>query len=1002
VVQECRVALVESLTTALAGIHITQNSFTPSSHSGTTLEAASNSSRSSGKRGSSSAAMGDGATSPGNKTMTMDRYVFDGTFDESSCCSPIGNDMQDTVLEVAVETPPNFNSSNAIALKHFDHSRGRTTTQTYGCGLSQNATQSRTEIEGFCCSQDWNSHLNQNPETDDTLSLDASGDDDGDDCSDDILLQHGRGNGVENGPETNGLMRTSLGDSTVSEEVGEQVPPEPPTVMQCSAETGSNDNVDNEKKIGPISKHDRFRRSFGDSSFEHRCRKNQKQHSPTGACVEDNDGAETSSLCDDSDDLLNVDSAGEEEATDVSTCGIARSFSQEDDNSQGAVQRHGSNLIPTDSVSSQVEAESDTYMCSDSGKGEETQAADFTISTRISKLSMSRRRQRGRNQGSDAGSCSDSFSSVKVEARYGSRRRPRSSGSGGDDDGDQQASLRESDDYGRGYQQHCSKSSNGDNPAVLAHLNSSVIPETPPSASETQGPSSDFEIEGCNRKIDISGAVISPARRFQEQLSQDSEVLRWAMQDCNSSGARQGVSFAGSGNSSFTGCSGSEDDDDQHHGPQRWQQPPCPTSTIRQDANKAEKESEDFHFTQDESFQLSKPGDTHRRTRNSSVLNHSSLAAYSISFNRLHIQTDSAPSGFTPAETETQHADSERLRCSSQDHDDGTGLKAEKGANDREDVDVDERYRRKRNKAKKEQAKDDLAQWMKGREKCSTVSPRRGHDSSAGGILVSDDAQYPLASSATLQVVLDSWKASSGVGPTLIITTPKNLDHWLAQVRTTSLAMYAHHGSERRKQCSQKFLASFDVVLTTYDRLKAKECWHTVALPPTRDKKGGEDGTRHPLRPLGDSNTSGTTIKKERKCGKNAASSSLVWRKAQTVAEYNEVNVGSYSKSFLHRVYWNRIVLDDARLIGNKNTARSKATYALQGLNRWCIGTTLKKEEKDLHCMRDFILHAATSAVVPGLESEDDEDDFDSSDAVARNVERLSNLEELVSKARFQ
>ncbi len=762
------------------------------------------------------------------KSMTMDHHVFDGTFNDCSCYSPIKCDPQEIEPNMAVVTPPHFSFSVSHVL--YDHANG----------VTEQSIRRSVELDRSTT----------------TVFADEKAD----------------------GDESNGSEACLEGSSLGASEAASTSESEDDTDRGLGSNSQAlvtkmiQDLVDKDKGCGGTCPHE----------TKERIRRESRDH-------------DVSSRCDSSASLLEIE---HEEIADMH--------------------------------------------CSDF----DNDTSDFTICTRICKLSKSRRRQR------DMCGKGSLLSTVKSEIDQSDACGPTCLHS----PSETQKSSSSHTTYNRGFGPDSTVS-------FAAPLNSrtGIVPETPPCVHGRRPPSSttilaaddslesEQKVDGCNRRLALG---TSPSKQFCDQLSNDSEVLRWATHDCNCSGGRQGVSYNSGCSSTFTGLHESESDEER-----RTTKKECRLNRrVRNQKDtvlsQAERDCEDFHFTEDESYELSKRRTHNRNTGSSCFLNHSSLAGggYSVSFNKLQIQTEE-----TPAHTRGTNE---------------TSLDSDGGESD----DFEDGYvQPRREKLKRDREVEDLERWMQDRERKTG-----GFHWSHGGFLVGDDAQYPLASSAILQLVLSSWKHR--VGPTLVVTTPKHIEHWLAQLRTTSLSIYSHHGNGRRKTCSRTFFLSFDVVLTTYDRVKSVECPHTVAFPPPKKTSTHE---RRPLASLIDENQCNAITEPSSPADQE---SKPVWHVKKSVLAFKQENEGSSSRSYLHRVYWHRIVLDDAKLISNASTARSKAIYALQGEKKWCICTTLKNEEKVLASLHGFI--TATSSL------------SSPSSAYAQSPLRLCNLDHLLSSSR--
>jgi DNA repair protein RAD16 len=163
---------------------------------------------------------------------------------------------------------------------------------------------------------------------------------------------------------------------------------------------------------------------------------------------------------------------------------------------------------------------------------------------------------------------------------------------------------------------------------------------------------------------------------------------------------------------------------------------------------------------------------------------------------------------------------------------------------------------------------------------------------------------------------------------TLVVAPLSLLGQWEKEIKQkTNLSVYTHHGKERARAKANGALVfdRYDVVLTTYDTLKAKEVL-PVAL--------GGGGWRRKRRGGG-----GTEDSRE-------------------------------AVSLLHTIQWGRVVLDEAHLIANHRTARFKAACGLQAKARWCLsGTPIQNSKDDLKSLFRFIGTASDVMEDVGMET---------------------------------
>ncbi|KAF0718987.1 Aste57867_1350 [Aphanomyces stellatus] len=154
--------------------------------------------------------------------------------------------------------------------------------------------------------------------------------------------------------------------------------------------------------------------------------------------------------------------------------------------------------------------------------------------------------------------------------------------------------------------------------------------------------------------------------------------------------------------------------------------------------------------------------------------------------------------------------------------------------------------------------------------------------------------------------------------PTLIITPLSLVHQWEQEIKDkTTLSVGLYHGVNRKRfQRSPEFYA-FDVILTTYDTIRVKES--TYCRPPESDLTSASSPSSRWVQP------------KRRRDSKPLASK-------------------------LHKVYWERVILDEAHLISNSVTARAQAACQLTGRARWCVtGTPIQNRLEDVHTLFQFL-----------------------------------------------
>ena len=175
---------------------------------------------------------------------------------------------------------------------------------------------------------------------------------------------------------------------------------------------------------------------------------------------------------------------------------------------------------------------------------------------------------------------------------------------------------------------------------------------------------------------------------------------------------------------------------------------------------------------------------------------------------------------------------------------------------------------------------------------------------------------------------------------TLVVVPLSVLGQWRAEVRSkTGLAVYVHHGPGRvrRPGSLQARLQSCDLVVTTYSLLTQQECTE-ISDTEKLDCScfcARRSGVQHE-----DDPAKGWTGVHD-----NQATDSMPSAPGSSA-------VGGRRVSLLHRVRWERVILDEAHLIANPQTRRAQAARALNAnCGRWCLTATPVQN----HGFRDLV-----------------------------------------------
>uniref|UniRef100_A0A0N5CFN1 Helicase ATP-binding domain-containing protein n=1 Tax=Strongyloides papillosus TaxID=174720 RepID=A0A0N5CFN1_STREA len=178
-----------------------------------------------------------------------------------------------------------------------------------------------------------------------------------------------------------------------------------------------------------------------------------------------------------------------------------------------------------------------------------------------------------------------------------------------------------------------------------------------------------------------------------------------------------------------------------------------------------------------------------------------------------------------------------------------------------------------------------------------------------------DDANYERLNS------LKNRKAQeNGLVPiktTLIVTPLSLMSQWESEIRKFTgggfLSVYQFHGPKRTDDV--RVLMSYDVVISSYNTI-ASEFSHTV------ENEEDEDGKKP---------------KKDKQLKKPST------RRASKT-------------SVLEKVCFQRVILDEAHTIKNRNSKVSRACSALSALHRWCVtGTPIHNEMMDAFSLYRFL-----------------------------------------------
>lgn len=191
--------------------------------------------------------------------------------------------------------------------------------------------------------------------------------------------------------------------------------------------------------------------------------------------------------------------------------------------------------------------------------------------------------------------------------------------------------------------------------------------------------------------------------------------------------------------------------------------------------------------------------------------------------------------------------------------------------------------------------------------------------------------------------------------PTLIITPLSILAQWEHELRSrTNLSVVSYQGATRKSVRTANEFMGVDVVLSTYDTLRLKEC--KVRPTPSNRRNQIE---------IDESDVDEEEEKEEEDAipvvGGVQTTPWLLAARLTPAANRQRPRrrtkkVVSEVTSKLHDLAWHRVILDESHLITNASCARAQAAFSLKSSRRWCVtGTPVQNSSRDLTSLVQFL-----------------------------------------------
>nr|XP_009418164.1 PREDICTED: helicase-like transcription factor CHR28 isoform X1 [Musa acuminata subsp. malaccensis] len=175
---------------------------------------------------------------------------------------------------------------------------------------------------------------------------------------------------------------------------------------------------------------------------------------------------------------------------------------------------------------------------------------------------------------------------------------------------------------------------------------------------------------------------------------------------------------------------------------------------------------------------------------------------------------------------------------------------------------------------------------------------------------------------------------------TLIVCPTSVLRQWAEELKTrvtssANLSFLVYHGNNRTKDPHE--LTKYDVVLTTYAIVSMEVPKQPLVGEVDEEKRKHDSLIRH----MADKKRKGSPSS-SKKCMKNGIETQSALLKS--------------SVRPLARVWWFRVILDEAQSIKNHRTQVARACWGLRAKRRWCLsGTPIQNAVDDLYSYFRFL-----------------------------------------------